>query len=78
MALRGLGNLARLPREIRDQIYQDYFAVNKGNVLEPYAKDTNLVLSVYMSQPNINILSVSRDLYQETHSVCIPEQRWAT
>jgi hypothetical protein len=65
MAIDGYGTFALLPREIRDQIYEDLFSVANVKDIAEYARNSQVVFSAYVAQPDTSILRASRALYRE-------------
>ena len=78
MAVDGYGALARFPREIRDQIYEDLLTVTDVGPIAKLARSPRVVLSVYVAQPNTNILRVSRALYHEILPVCVSSKHYSS
>lgn len=65
MPLTSYGPFARLPREIRDQIYKEYFAVDSPTSLEKYLENNDSGVTLYVTQTDRSLMRVSRALYQE-------------
>ena len=71
MAVDGYGTFAVLPREIRDQIYEDLFKVTNVKDIAEHARRSKVVFSAYVAQPYPSILMASRALYEEVLPVVL-------
>jgi hypothetical protein len=71
MALTNYGDFGKLPREIRDLIYAEYFSVDTAPALEKYLETSKSGAILYVTESDINLLRVSRALYWETQPVRI-------
>lgn len=71
MAVDGYGTFGLLPREIRDQIYEDLFSVTSVKDIAEHARRSKVVFSAYVAQPYTSILMASRALYREALPVVL-------
>jgi hypothetical protein len=73
MPFTSYGDFGRLPREIRDQIYEEYFAVDSPTSLEKYLENNESGVTFYITQSDKSLMRVSRALYREIHPVGTPQ-----
>jgi len=71
MPLASYGDFGKLPREIRDMIYAEYFSVDTAPTLEKFLKANKSEAMLYVTKPHMSLLRVSRALYRETQPVRI-------
>jgi hypothetical protein len=69
MPISSYGDFGKLPREIRDLIYAEYFSVDAPETLEKYLDQSKSEPLLYVTQPDTGLLRASRALYRETRSV---------
>lgn len=69
MPFSSYGDFARLPREIRDQIYEEYFSTDSPPSLERYLETNESEVVLFVNGPDHSILRVSRALYRESYPV---------
>jgi hypothetical protein len=74
MPLSSYGDFARLPREIRDQIYEEYFAVDSPTSLEKYLENNDSGVTFYITQSDKGLMRVSRAIWREMHPVGNPQK----
>jgi hypothetical protein len=73
MSLTSYGAFGKLPREIRDMIYLEYFSVDSPSNLEKYLAplgQSNPEAIFYITEPDTGLLRTSRALYMESQPVC--------
>jgi hypothetical protein len=71
MQLASYGDFAKLPREIRDLIYAEYFSVDTAPTLEKHLETSKSEAILYVTEPDTSLLRASRALYWETQPVRI-------
>jgi hypothetical protein len=65
MPMQAYGDFGLLPREIRDQIYEEYFSVWRWCDLQHFKRVDEAQVALYIAGPNAALLRASRALYQE-------------
>jgi hypothetical protein len=65
MSMQAYGDFGLFPREIRDQIYEEYFSVWSWYDLQHYKRVDEAQVALYVAGPNVTLLRVSRALCQE-------------
>jgi hypothetical protein len=71
MPLSSYGDFWKLPREIRDMIYAEYFSANTAPALEKYLEASKSQAIFYITEPDTSLLRASRALYRESRPVRI-------
>jgi hypothetical protein len=65
MSMQTYGNFQLLPREIRDQIYEEYFSIWCLDDLKNFQGVDEAQVTLYIAGPSVGLLRASRALYQE-------------